>query len=95
MTTGMKGVYVVTGGTGFLGVEVVKRLLEEGAGVRIVVRTKDDSALMQQKGVELALGSVTDQDFMDKACKGAKGIFHLAGVVDHSSMQRFYFLGIR
>ena len=82
-----KATYIVTGGTGFLGVEVVKRLLEEGSFVRVVVRTKDDSALLQQDGVELALGSVTDQNFMDDACKGADGIFLLAGVVDHSSKQ--------
>ena len=80
----LNGMYVVTGGTGFLGVEVVKRILEEGASVRIVVRTRDDSALMHQKGVELALGDVTDDNFMEQVCRGANGVFHLAGVVDHS-----------
>ena len=65
--------------------EVVKRLIDDGATVRIVVRSQDNSALMQQKGVQLIPGSVTDLPFMESVCKGAHGIFHLAGVVDHSS----------
>jgi len=37
-----------------------------------------------QPGIELALGDVTDADCVEAACKGARGIFHLVGIVEHS-----------
>ncbi len=51
--------FLVTGGTGFLGVAIVRLLLDRGCRVRILVRNQD-SVLAKKSGVEMCIGSVTD-----------------------------------
>eukprot|EP00802_Teleaulax_amphioxeia_P022434 Tamp_22880.p1 GENE.Tamp_22880~~Tamp_22880.p1 ORF type:complete len:221 (+),score=43.89 Tamp_22880:3-665(+) len=77
------GPFVVTGGTGFLGVALVQLLLAKGYRARVLVRNSDP-AFEGRPGIELALGDVTDADCVEAACKGARGIFHLVGIVEHS-----------
>jgi dihydroflavonol-4-reductase len=76
-------VFCVTGGTGFLGVAVVRILLSKGHRVRVIVRTADH-VLAATPGIEMHLGSINDEPFMERVCEGAHGIFHLAGIVEHS-----------
>lgn len=79
----MDAPFVVTGGTGFLGVALVQLLLSRGHSVRVLVR-RSDPALVGRAGVELALGDVTDASCVERACAGARGVFHLVGIVEHS-----------
>jgi dihydroflavonol-4-reductase len=68
----------VTGGTGFVGSHVVRRLLQRGFDVRCLVR--DSSRLDNLEGlpVELVHGDLTEAHALRDAIKGAQYVFHVA-----------------
>lgn len=76
---GKKKKILVTGGTGFTGSALVKRLLERGHDVRVVDNQKglfwDELASL---GAEMCLGSVTDRDLMFELTEGVDVVQHLA-----------------
>ena len=69
---------VVTGATGFLGREVVRRLVKSGHAVRALVRPQSPTDELEQLGVELAYGDVRDRDSLRAAFEGASIVIHLA-----------------
>lgn len=79
----MAKTYLVTGGTGFIGSDLVKRLLVEGHTVK-VLDNNSRGALRRINDViddlELCVGDVRDADVVTKASKGCDGIIHLAAV---------------
>jgi len=82
----MEKTYIVTGGTGFVGNNVVKALVSEGVAVRTLVRSKE-KADMALKGlnVELFFGDVHDKDVITKLFDGLENreviFLHTASVV--------------
>ena len=74
-------VFAVTGGTGFLGGEVVPRLLERGARVRLIVRRKTSHT---PDSVDVVVAGLGDEGALTDAFRGCEGVFHLAGLVIHS-----------
>lgn len=73
--------YAVTGGTGFLGEHLVRLLVEDGQKVRVLARSA--TAEDVPPGVEVVAGSVLDDAAVAAAVRGATGVFHLAGLVEH------------
>lgn len=71
---------LVTGGTGFLGRWLVKRLLGAGEDVRVLTRSFDPE--FDELGVELIEGTLVDEDDLRRATRGVKRVFHLAGKVE-------------
>lgn len=73
--------YVITGGSGFLGAELIKRLDARGID-NITVIARDEGKLIEIKELypfaEVITGNIDDQFAVQKACQGADGIFHLA-----------------
>jgi dihydroflavonol-4-reductase len=69
---------LVTGGTGFVGANVVRELLREGASVRVLVRPKSDRRALANLKVELSEGDLTDRRSLDRAVAGAATIYHVA-----------------
>lgn len=65
---------LVIGGTGFLGGEIVRQLLERGRPVRTFCRRKVDVP----KGAELFLGDIKDAESLKKACQGIETVYHTA-----------------
>ncbi len=73
---------LVTGAAGFIGRHLVKKLLEQGCGVRALVRMENDSAAeLREWGVEIITGGITDEKAVAEAVRGVDIIHHLAGVV--------------
>lgn len=76
---------LVTGATGFLGIHLTDALL--GRGLSVVALCRDDAptrarkAELEQKGVRIVWGDVTDHAAVLGAASGAEGIFHCAGRV--------------
>ncbi len=73
--------YLVTGGAGFIGTNLVKQLLSEGHAVRVF-----DNYLGGRfperviEGVEYREGDIRDLSAVASAVQGVDGVFHLAAV---------------
>lgn len=70
---------LVTGGAGFTGSHLVRRLLSKGHEVR-VLDTQEGlfHEELQSSGAIMATGSVTDRELVKRQCEGADVVFHLA-----------------
>ena len=70
---------LVTGGTGFTGKALVKRLLDEGHQV-VALDYKEGlkTEELRQWGAEVVIGSVTDKAIVDKSMEGVEMVHHLA-----------------
>jgi dihydroflavonol-4-reductase len=69
---------LVTGGTGFVGANVVRELLAGGASVRVLARPGGDRRALSGLPVELAEGDLTDRRSVERAVQGVSRVFHVA-----------------
>lgn len=70
---------LVTGGTGFTGSHVVRRLVERGQQVTCLDNQPGLFAEeLKELGVEVVLGSVTDGALLDRLSAGKQVVYHLA-----------------
>lgn len=73
--------YLVTGGTGFIGSALVKRLVKEGYGVRVLdnnVRGAKERLKDIYGKIEFIEADVRDANAVRKACNGVDSVIHLA-----------------
>ena len=70
---------LVTGATGFLGTSLVRRLLSDGAPVRVLARSADKARPLTDGGAELMVGDITDGDAVAAAVADVGVVYHLAG----------------
>ncbi len=90
---------LITGGTGFLGGEIVRQLLDAGE-TNLRVLASSVPRWMQDAGVQAAEGSVADRETVAAAVKDVSVIYHLAGKVsrdngDAAAMNRVHVEGTR
>lgn len=71
--------YFITGATGFLGGEIVRQLAKAGHTIHAIVRNPQKAQWMNELGVKLHKGDVTDKESMREAMTGVDGVFHVAG----------------
>lgn len=72
---------LVTGGTGMLGSYAVSHLREQGWGVRALVRASSGRTWLEERGVDLVVGSLEDADSLADAAQGCDVIFHAAAAI--------------
>ena len=80
--------YLVTGGCGFIGVNLVARLLRREHSVRVLDNLTTGNREDLEAQVELQVGDIRDIAAVSKACKGVDTVVHLAAhtrVVDSVS----------
>lgn len=73
--------YLVTGGAGFIGTNLVKELMALGHKVRVIdnyIAPKKPERI--QPGVEYVDGDVRNMSDLEPVMKGIEGVFHLAAV---------------
>ena len=69
---------LVTGATGFVGANVARELLREGATVRVLARPNGDRRAIEGLAVEIAEGDLVDPASVRQAVQGARMVFHVA-----------------
>jgi nucleoside-diphosphate-sugar epimerase len=70
---------LITGGTGFVGAHLIRRLLARGHRVRSLDKNPGlFDAELSAAGATLLSGSVTDADIVDRAVAGCELVYHLA-----------------
>jgi dihydroflavonol-4-reductase len=82
----------VTGGTGFIGGAVVRRLTEAGHQVRVLVRPGADTRQLDGLAVERVDGSLGDGDSLRAGMAGCDWVFHVAALYSYwgHSQEDFY-----
>jgi dihydroflavonol-4-reductase len=69
---------LVTGGSGFVGAAIVRRLLDAGHEVRALVRPTSPRANLEGLDVEVVTGDLLDFESVAAAAKGCDALFHVA-----------------
>ena len=70
----------MTGGTGFIGQRVIKRLRGRGDEVVALVRDPAKATGLSDQGVELVQGDLSSDEAIKRGVEGADGVFHIAAV---------------
>ena len=79
----MKKKYLVTGGSGFIGSAIVKKLLREGHSVRVFDNNSRGNLRRLQSvidKIEFVEGDIRDPNQVEEACKDIDAVCHLAFV---------------
>lgn len=71
---------LVTGGTGFTGHNLSKKLLQDGHEVRLLVRSKRRVLLESHPALEIQEGDIRDRRAVDKAVEGVARVFNIAAM---------------
>ncbi len=71
----------VTGAAGHVGANLVRRLLDDGARVRVLLRHGDNNEAMDGLDVERVYGDIRDLEATRQALAGCYGVFHTAALV--------------
>jgi dihydroflavonol-4-reductase len=68
----------VTGATGFVGSHVARVLAEQGADLRLLVRSSSDPKNIQELNADRVVGDLCDPESIDRAMAGCDVVFHVA-----------------
>jgi nucleoside-diphosphate-sugar epimerase len=70
---------LVLGGTGFIGQDVIRKLIEKGQGVRLLARDPRNLPRgLQGLPIDAVGGDLANPEVLDRACAGIQTVMHLA-----------------
>ena len=72
---------LVTGAAGHVGANLVRRLLDDGVRVRVLLRHEDNNEALEGLEVEHSFGDIRDLNTARHALAGCQGIYHCAAKV--------------
>ena len=79
----------VTGGTGFIGINLIERLVNQGWNVTALHRATSDLTYLKRFPIELAEGTITDKDSLERSIpERTDVVFHVAGDTNSSRARR-------
>lgn len=81
---------LVTGASGFIGSLLAETLAARGEQVTCLVRTTSNVERLQNKGLSLVYGDVTDPKSLSAAVAGKEVVYHLAGCNRALRVQTLY-----
>lgn len=82
----------VTGGTGFVGQEIVRQLYAAGHQARLLVRNRISPVVTEiaaQYPVEILEGNVLNATSLPRAMHGSDAVIHLVGIISEIGEQTF------
>src|ERR1700746_1578562 len=68
----------VTGATGFVGSHVARALADQGADLRLLVRSNSNTKNIQNLKADLVIGDLRDPVSLEKGIAGCDVVFHVA-----------------
>ena len=71
----------LTGAAGHVGANLVRRLLDDGARVRVLLRREDNNEALEGLDVERVYGDLRDLNATSQAIAGCLGVYHTAALV--------------
>lgn len=80
---------LITGGTGFVGRHLVRRLIEEGNKVRCLIRKSSKTDVFKGFEVDFFYGDITDYKSLRETSKGIETVVHLVGIIQESGNSTF------
>jgi len=80
---------LITGGSGFIGYHLVRRLCQENVAVRCLVRQTSSRSLLKPYEVEYCVGELHDTESLRRALKSCDTVFHAAGLVRAKNYREF------
>jgi dihydroflavonol-4-reductase len=72
--------YFVTGGSGFIGAHLVRRIQAEGHEVRGLARSGESARKFESMGAVVVRGDVMDREALQAGMQGCDVVFHLANL---------------
>ncbi len=84
----MSGPILVTGGAGFIGSHLVRRLLDEGHIVRVLERPEARVAHLPLDAIEVQRGDIRDCQAVERAVRHCREVYHLAANPNLWTQQR-------
>ncbi|HEY6731321.1 MAG TPA: NAD-dependent epimerase/dehydratase family protein [Solirubrobacterales bacterium] len=72
----------VTGGTGFIGGEIVRQLRQRGEEVTCLVRSPEKAAKLKELGCELVAGDLGNAEALRTGMTGCDGVIHAAAMYE-------------
>ena len=72
---------LVTGGAGFLGTVLTKKLVENGEKVRVLALKNEDTSSIENFPVEIVRGDIRNEKDLDVAFENVDKVFHLASMI--------------
>jgi dihydroflavonol-4-reductase len=89
---------LVTGGNGFLGSWLVKRLAAENHSIKVLHRPSSDLSSIRGLPFTSVIGDINDRESVLHAAENVDGVFHVAGLVsyrprDYKRMEEVNVLG--
>jgi nucleoside-diphosphate-sugar epimerase len=81
MNANANGAIFLTGGSGFLGRQLIADLVAEGCPVRALARSPQAAAAVRELGAEPVAGSLDDVDAMRDGMTGCEAVIHCAAHV--------------
>ncbi len=81
----------VTGATGFVGYALVRRLLSDGADVKVLVRPTSDATRLMGLNIDVVEGDIRDRSVLQAAVKGCDHVYHVAALYALSGRKEEFF----
>ncbi|NUM89696.1 MAG: SDR family NAD(P)-dependent oxidoreductase, partial [Bdellovibrionales bacterium] len=83
--------FLVTGANGFIGSNLVRRIVERGDEAVALVRARSDLSLLKDVAATLCRGDILDAASLDRAMEGVDVVVHVAGLAsDWGPYQSFH-----
>lgn len=80
----------LTGGTGFVGSQILRRLLKDGHQVRVLVRTQGTCRISGAPGtIEEVQGDILQPASLKDSMTGCNAVIHLVGIIYERGKQTF------
>ena len=80
---------LVTGGTGFIGSNLVRRLRNNDIAVRVLVRNPVKGQALKDIAVDVVEGDVSNKASLERAASGCERVVHLVGIIQETQKSTF------